>query len=320
MRDAAQSPPSLTSLGECLLSLQQYNEAINVLEQCIRSFPKHPESYRARLLASIAYREKRVPEEKTETTQDAAAESQVDSNVETPRQRNLARAGALDGQPAPYVLNTSQSLLEAIEAGLRQAALSASPRAGTDRLSDAQTGAPPTVLRTSPTSPRAWPNWKPHMSCTRRQLKILTRWWNGKSEMPSPRRMPDSSEARYYLAEARQHSANFKEQSLDIEKSQSRRIALRQELRDYLQQAADDYGQLKDQLARKQTHTDLSPKEQRNFAQFLFRLCRYPVQTGGLRCGHHGICGSHQLVPGSTRGPGSDDAVRRLLSKTEPGR
>ncbi len=48
-------PQGLVGLGECHLALGRYHEALQVLEQCIQSYPKHPESYQARLLASHAY-------------------------------------------------------------------------------------------------------------------------------------------------------------------------------------------------------------------------------------------------------------------------
>lgn len=53
-----QRPLAMAAMGEALLSLNETDEAIAVLEDCLREFPKDPGSYHARLLASQAYVEK----------------------------------------------------------------------------------------------------------------------------------------------------------------------------------------------------------------------------------------------------------------------
>ncbi len=58
-------PQGLVALGEAHLSTGKLDAAQNVLNQCIEFFPKHPWSYRARLLASHVWREKgMLPEAK----------------------------------------------------------------------------------------------------------------------------------------------------------------------------------------------------------------------------------------------------------------
>lgn len=52
-----QRPQGLVSLGEALLSLSRHHEALQALEECTVTYPKHPEAYEARLLASQAYQE-----------------------------------------------------------------------------------------------------------------------------------------------------------------------------------------------------------------------------------------------------------------------
>ena len=50
-------PQGLVGLGEARLSLGRHHEALQSLEECIVLHPKHPETYKARLLASQAYQE-----------------------------------------------------------------------------------------------------------------------------------------------------------------------------------------------------------------------------------------------------------------------
>jgi len=47
-----QHPQALVAQGECHLALGNYHQALQVLDQCLQHYPTHPESYRARILAS----------------------------------------------------------------------------------------------------------------------------------------------------------------------------------------------------------------------------------------------------------------------------
>ncbi len=65
-----QRPLAMAALGEALLSLNETDEAVAVLEDCLREFPKDPGSYHARLLASQAYLEKGEPDRAVELLSD----------------------------------------------------------------------------------------------------------------------------------------------------------------------------------------------------------------------------------------------------------
>jgi TolA-binding protein len=54
-------PQALIHLGQSLLALGRSDEAIQQFEKCIEFFPQDPASFRARLIASAAYREKDEP-------------------------------------------------------------------------------------------------------------------------------------------------------------------------------------------------------------------------------------------------------------------
>jgi TolA-binding protein len=56
--DRAKRPRAYVLLGENLLSVGQYDEAIVKLDQCLDSFPNHPISFRARLTSAKAHSEK----------------------------------------------------------------------------------------------------------------------------------------------------------------------------------------------------------------------------------------------------------------------
>ncbi len=53
----SRQPEALTGLGESLLTIGKLEPAIEVLDQCLTRFPRHPATYRARLLSSKAFKE-----------------------------------------------------------------------------------------------------------------------------------------------------------------------------------------------------------------------------------------------------------------------
>ena len=56
-QDHQARPPALTALGEALLALNQPEEALPWLTECIDFFPRDPHSFRARIIAAQAHRE-----------------------------------------------------------------------------------------------------------------------------------------------------------------------------------------------------------------------------------------------------------------------
>lgn len=67
------NPSALVSLGESLLALGQYDEALEPLNQCIEFHPSNVAAFRARLLAAQVYREANQPEDAERLLRDTLA-------------------------------------------------------------------------------------------------------------------------------------------------------------------------------------------------------------------------------------------------------
>lgn len=219
-----QMPSGLVDLGECHLALGHYNTAISVLDECIKYFPKHPGSYRARLLISSAYRQ---------TGKLAEAKAPLVDNLHnsalTPRSRywqeSLLAYGTLLFQEAMVHERESGRLTDDLA--------TADPRqSGLKELQEAHD-----LFQMSINSFE----------------EVIARKLEGES----------ANEARYYLAEAYRHSANLPQRTLEIEPTQTRRNLLRQQMRTYLETAAKIHRQLQNHLAQQQNQTDLSAVERR---------------------------------------------------------
>ncbi len=219
-----QAPQGLVNLGQCELALGHYHTAISILDDCITSFPKHPESYRARILASQAFRETgKLPEAK------ALLLDNLDHFSLTPRshywRQSLHDLGKL--------LFTQAMIHDTESRKLVTNATRSDPRqAGIKELQQAHA-----LFQES----------------IEKLREVVKRQPDGES----------SNEARYYIAEAYRHSADLPTRSLEIEPTQTRRNTLRQRMRSYLRDAARMHLELKDRLARKQNQTELAPIEQR---------------------------------------------------------
>lgn len=230
-----QAALGLVGLGESHLALGEYRTALTVLNNCIELFPKHPESYRARLLASHALRELgNLP----------AAESLLIDNLHrsslTPRSRywqeSLVAYGKLLFQRARGLeLQANKEMAEA----RKNEVVSSQRNPGLTTLKQANDLYQKAIGTLEE-------------SVQREERTALQEG-----------REPDSYEAEYYIAEAYRHSANLPKESLAGERTQTRRITLRQQMRAYLQSAAQTHHDLQAQLARKQNETELSPLEKR---------------------------------------------------------
>ncbi len=305
----AQSPPAIVSLGECYLSLCQYNSAINVLEECISTFPKHPETYRARLLASIAYCEKREPSEP----------APADKSAPSPRKADLARARQL------LVDNLHNTSLEPRSRFWQQSLLAYGKLLYRDahnqeQLAERQRKAA-LDTETESDDQQALEELKVAHDLFQQAVRHLDSAVEREAHYAMQEgRTPQAYEAQYYVGEALRHSAKFKRYSLDFERSQSRRITLRQEMSDYLRRAAESYRLLQDQLARKQNDTVLSPVEDRllrnsyfAYGDTLFELEDYDAAGAAYVVATN----RYQRTARSVGGTGT---VGQLFSETEPAR
>jgi TolA-binding protein len=260
-----QAAAGLVSLGECHLALGHYNTAIGVLNECIQFFPKHPESYRARILASIAYREK----EKGDDPQASAFENlhkaqallidNLHKSSLTPRsrywQQSLRDYGTLLYQEGLAWEREARRLIKEAD------------QTGTT-LDQRQAGLA---------------ELKKSHDLFQESIATLGESVQRQKKMASEQRTAtESSEAKYFIAQAYRHSANLPKRSLEIEPTQTRRNALRQQIRKYMRQAEVAYRELQEQLARQQNNSELSVVGQRilrntyfAYADTLFDLEEY---------------------------------------------
>ena len=217
-----QHPQGLVGLGESHLALGHFNKALQILNDCIKYYPKHPESYRARLVASLAY-EQLQKNDKAK----ALLVDNLHNTALTPRsiywQRSLFNYGALLFKEA---------------------------------------------LRTS-----RWPAnkaWKVRIQSKRQAalqemhvahdlfLEAIQNLDEAVQRYPD---VADAIEARYVIAESYLHAAKLPDRSLEVEPTQTRRNALSQQKRRYLQAAAEAHRQLQNELFKKQEQFHLSAVE-----------------------------------------------------------
>lgn len=219
-----QAPPGLASLGECYLALQHYRSALGTLDECLQNFPAHPESYRARLLASMACRELGMLD----------------------RAQSLLIDNLHNSSLTPRSMYWQDSLFAYGELLYREA-----------RMRDRESQELASAEANSPERQQAWQLRQTAHDLYQQAINSLGE---------AVARQPDAQqagEARYYLAESYRLSANLPRAALAEVTGETRRAALREQLLDALQQAADLHHSLRDDLTRKRSEVPLSDVEQR---------------------------------------------------------
>ncbi|MFO7908080.1 MAG: tetratricopeptide repeat protein [Planctomycetota bacterium] len=242
------------ALGECHLAMGNYHTALGVLNKCIKTFPSHPETYRARLLASHAHRELGELQKAQKLLNDNLHNYSL-----TPQSRHWKESLFVHGK-----LLFQQAVNR--EAAARKPAREDSQ--GSEAVQQRET---------------AFKDLKASHDLFRKAIRSLSEVALREERAAQAQgRMPDSAEARYYIAESYGHLANLPEDSLRDEPSQSRRNDLREEMRSYLRQAARAHHELWNSLIEKQDQCKLSAIEShvlRNshfaHANALFRLEEY---------------------------------------------
>jgi tetratricopeptide (TPR) repeat protein len=235
-------PEALIGLGEALLALGKTEEALQALDSCRESYPNHPASYRARLLASLTLQEKGKLAE--------AKELLVD---------NLYRFSL-----APQSSEWRDSLF-ALGALLYREALDLESRsrlAGVDRLDNESKRAGLALLEQS-------------HSTFDEAVRTLT---EAVQRYPAA---PQTVEARYRIAEAHRHSAKWPRKRLNTVSIETSKAALGRQMQEQLQAAVADYNALITRLSEQpdanRTPTDAAILRNCYFgrADALFDLGRY---------------------------------------------
>lgn len=217
-----QAASALLGLGEAHAALGQYGQALAVLEELVHSFPKHPETYRARLLANFAHQELGQFAEAKQQLLDNLHHSELTPRSDLWRQSLFAYGGliyreALAQEARSRLQGVDASDIDARQAGLREL------RIAHDMFGEARG-----VLE------------------------------EGAARYPDAEEV---IEARYRIAESYRHAAKLPEKLLATELTASRRDELEQERRAYLQAAAREYRDVQRLLSGRQ-RTDLSELEE----------------------------------------------------------
>jgi TolA-binding protein len=218
-----QRPRALTMLGEAQLGLGQFPAALETFQACLGSYPKDPDTYRARIRAAQTH---------NELGQLDAATQLLLENL-----HNVSLAPkSIDWQDTLFLLAYTLQR-QGIEAVTRAA--------------DA---------RTAPGENEAVPRRTQELDSAAQLLDeailrfriFLNRYAND----------PRSSQSRYLLAEAYRYQAKIPQWKLPWEKIATRRVDLAGNMRQSLENAYQLYDQLTGDLNKKQDTSELTPMEQ----------------------------------------------------------
>jgi len=211
-------PEALVGLGESLLSLGKIPEAQVVLGECRETYPRHPVTYRARLLAGLALAEQgKVPEAKELLTDNLYGYSLAPQSVDW--RDSLFALGfilyrqAMELESKSRLVGVDRASAEGRREGL---ALLEQSHAG---FEDA--------LRTLTEAYERYPN------------------------------APQVLEARYRIAEAHRHAAKWPRKRLANVTIQTSIAALHRQMQDELQAAVDGYSSLITRLSEKESSQQL---------------------------------------------------------------
>jgi len=230
-------------VGECHLALGHFHQAWDALQQCIQAYPAHPESYRARVLASQACVQlNKLKEAKLllldnlQNTELTPRSLQWQSSLFTYGQLLFREAMAQEAESRTHGVD-SQDV--------------ATRQQGLDFLYAAHTT---------------------YLEAIKHLEEAVQRY---------PDAEPTNS-AWYAIGESYRHAAKLPSKSMLVEPAQAGRNVLHQQQRTYLEAAAAAYQQLQARLLQKQEQMELSAIEQallRNtyfaYADALFDLDDY---------------------------------------------
>ena len=129
---------------------------------------------------------------------------------------------------------------------------------------------------------------------------------------------PETTEARYLVAEARRRSAQLPRKKMATVAIETLRTNLHRQMQQELLAAVEAYRQLQDGLDKKQERIELTELEAQILPQLL--LCPRPcaLRTGTLRRGDPGLCDGQQPLPAAAGVVGGLCANRELPTPARP--
>ncbi len=239
----AQHPQAFVALGECHLALGHFHQALDDFELCIQFDPEHPESYRARWLASFASVQLNRTEDAKRLLTDNLENTEL-SPQSIYWQRSLFTYGDLLFKEA--MAREAESRAHGVDSPDAH-----TRRQGLDYLYAAH---------------------NLYLEAIRRLEEAVERYPNAEQ----------TDGAWYAIAESYRHAARLPGKSLAVESEPADRQRLNQQKQAYLMSAADAYRRLQDRLRTRQEQAELSAVEQallRNadfaWADTLFDLADY---------------------------------------------
>jgi tetratricopeptide (TPR) repeat protein len=231
----ARRAPALVALGEAYLALDRPADALAPLLECIDDFPTHPDTYHARLLAARAHLERdKLPDDKLP---DQAL-------AHLPKAKELLDANLHSATLTPRSVEWRDSLFELGRVLFREGLVlkDRARRAGLDSDDPQQLKPALEVLDGS------------HAAFQLASEKL--------SE--AAQRYPDDDqalEARYLVAEARRHAADYAQRRSGQSAVEATRLALRQQAEQQLAAAAQAYDALIVDVNRRSDRRELSQIE-----------------------------------------------------------
>ena len=217
-----EEPDALIGLGESLLALQQTDEALATLALCRENSPKHPATYRARLLESQAL----IELGKLGPARDLLMDNLYNFSL-TPQ--------SSDWRDSLFTLGRllyRQGMEDETRSRL----------AGVDRDDAASKQAGLKVLEQS------------HLSF-QEAIRVLS---EAVQRYPQA---PQAVEARYRVAEAYRHSSKWPRKRLSVVTIETTRITLSRQVQEELHAALDEYGRLITELSDQQHTAHRTPAE-----------------------------------------------------------
>lgn len=255
-----QRPQGLVGLGEALLSLGRHHEALQVLDECIVTHPKHPDAYDARLLASQAYQELGQRRPAADAQNAAAQRAAAIAKAKQLLEDNLGIDDELEPRSLPF-----QKSKFAYGALLYREGINQETSPVGEALSDDE-------RRKQELATLAAAN-------TLFQQAIVE-LGEAVDRYPDA---PEATLAQFQLAEAYLHAAKLPEANLQWEQTARGRIEMKQEREAFLTEAANILSLLQDRLQSAQRTDALSKVEVtvlRNtyfmYPDTLYALGKYP--------------------------------------------
>jgi tetratricopeptide (TPR) repeat protein len=235
-------PEALVGLGEALLAIGKSDEAVAELDRCRELYPKHPSTYQARLIASLAFEEQGKLAEAKELLIDNLYRFSLAPQSTEWRDSLFALGALLYRQGLELETRSRLTGVDRQDADVRRAGL---------QLLEQSHATLQEAIRTLGEAVQRYPS------------------------------APQALEARYRIADAHRHSAKLPRKRLATISIETSRISLVRQMQEHLQEAVDDYtaliARLSDQQGQQRWPTEAAILRNCYFsrADALFDLGRY---------------------------------------------